>query len=245
MFEGFPIQIAGKTGTAEKGAGRADQSWYVALAPWPDPKYVVAVTDEAGGFGADTAAPMARRILAELFDVETSSELVEGGGPVRLMSDRLARPATSASRRAAPAAARPAAAARHARPDRGQRLHASARATQDDIAGRPELLRASARPSTAASGIVLMLLISRFDYSRLREWKLGVYGLMIGAILLVYALGFSARGSQRAIEFGFFNFQASELGKLLLVAGAVGLRRSTACGGSASARPPAGSCCSR
>ena len=40
---------------------------------------------------------------------------------------------------------------------------------------------------------------------------------MIGSILLVYALGFSARGSQRAIEFGFFNFQASELGKLLLV----------------------------
>ena len=72
--------IAGKTGTAEKGAGRADQSWYVALAPWPDPKYVVAVTDEAGGFGADTAAPMARRILAELFNVN-EQQLVEGGGP--------------------------------------------------------------------------------------------------------------------------------------------------------------------
>jgi rod shape determining protein RodA len=40
---------------------------------------------------------------------------------------------------------------------------------------------------------------------------------MIGSILLVYALGFSARGSKRAIEFGFINFQASELGKLLLV----------------------------
>jgi rod shape determining protein RodA len=44
-----------------------------------------------------------------------------------------------------------------------------------------------------------------------------VYGLMIGSILLVYGLGFSARGSKRAIEFGFINFQASELGKLLLV----------------------------
>jgi penicillin-binding protein 2 len=80
VFEGFPIDIAGKTGTAEKGAGRADQSWYVALAPWPDPKYVVAVTDEAGGFGADTAAPMARRILAEIFNVD-EQQLVEGGGP--------------------------------------------------------------------------------------------------------------------------------------------------------------------
>ena len=79
VFEGFPIEIAGKTGTAEKGLGRADQSWYVALAPWPDPKYVVAVTDEAGGFGADTAAPMARLILAELFNVD-EKQLVAGGG---------------------------------------------------------------------------------------------------------------------------------------------------------------------
>ena len=80
VFETFPVEIAGKTGTAEKGGGRADQSWYVALAPWPDPQYVVAVTDEAGGFGADTAAPMARRILAELFNVD-EQQLVEGGGP--------------------------------------------------------------------------------------------------------------------------------------------------------------------
>ncbi len=75
VFAGFPIPIAGKTGTAEKGLGRADQSWYVALAPYPNPKYVVAVTDEAGGFGADTAAPMARKILAALFDVTND----EGG----------------------------------------------------------------------------------------------------------------------------------------------------------------------
>jgi rod shape determining protein RodA len=66
-------------------------------------------------------------------------------------------------------------------------------------------------------GLVLMFLLSRCDYSRLREWKLGVYGFMIAGILLVYAFGFSARGSRRAIEFGFLNFQASELGKVLLV----------------------------
>ena len=80
VFAGFPIPVAGKTGTAEKGLGRADQSWYVALAPYPDPKYVVAVTDEAGGFGAETAAPMARRILAELFTVD-EKRIVAGGGP--------------------------------------------------------------------------------------------------------------------------------------------------------------------
>jgi penicillin-binding protein 2 len=79
VFEGFPIPIAGKTGTAEKGLGRADQSWYAALAPYPNPKYAVVVTDEAGGFGADTAAPMARLILAELFNLN-ENQLVAGGG---------------------------------------------------------------------------------------------------------------------------------------------------------------------
>jgi penicillin-binding protein 2 len=79
VFAGFPIPVAGKTGTAEHGIGRPDQSWYVALAPYPNPRYVVAVTDEAGGFGADTAAPMARRILAALFDVKETG-LVQGGG---------------------------------------------------------------------------------------------------------------------------------------------------------------------
>ena len=80
MFEGFKIPVAGKTGTAEKGAGRADQSWYVALAPYPDPKYVVAVTFEAGGFGAETAAPAARQILAELFGVK-AGPVKAGSGP--------------------------------------------------------------------------------------------------------------------------------------------------------------------
>jgi rod shape determining protein RodA len=89
-------------------------------------------------------------------------------------------------------------------------------ATQDDIPGEPNYF-VYRQAAYAGVGFVLMLLITRFDYSRLREWKLGVYAFLIGSILLVYALGFSARGSQRAIALPFFNFQASELGKLLLV----------------------------
>ena len=61
--------MAGKTGTAQRGAGRADQSWYVGLAPYPNPKYVVVATFESGGFGADTAAPAVRKIMATLFNV--------------------------------------------------------------------------------------------------------------------------------------------------------------------------------
>ena len=62
-----------------------------------------------------------------------------------------------------------------------------------------------------------MLIISRIDYSRFREWKAGIYVAMIASILLVMLLGATARGSQRSIELGFFSFQASEVGKLLLI----------------------------
>jgi rod shape determining protein RodA len=100
-------------------------------------------------------------------------------------------------------------------------LYTVANATQDDHAGDPGYF-VKRQAIYIAVGLVLMVAISRFDYSRLREWKLGIYGFLIGTILLVYALGSSARGSRRAIEVGFFNFQASELGKVLLVVALAG-----------------------
>jgi penicillin-binding protein 2 len=65
-FCDFPIEVGGKTGTAER-VGHANQSWYVALAPYPNPRIVTAVTVEEGGFGADSAAPAARQILEAYF----------------------------------------------------------------------------------------------------------------------------------------------------------------------------------
>ena len=69
VFGGFPEEIAGKTGTAEK-TDQEDQSWYAALAPYDDPKYVVVTTVERGGFGADAAAPAARDILLQALDLQ-------------------------------------------------------------------------------------------------------------------------------------------------------------------------------
>jgi len=77
VFEGFPIEVAGKTGTAETTSG-IDQSWYVALAPYDNPRYVVAVTIEGGGFGAEAAAPAARQILGSLFDVDQDGAIPTG-----------------------------------------------------------------------------------------------------------------------------------------------------------------------
>jgi penicillin-binding protein 2 len=82
VFGGYPVDIAGKTGTAETGIN-VDQSWYMALAPYDNPKYVVAVTIERGGFGVDTAAPVARDILDQLLDVkEGQIDEVESAGGI-------------------------------------------------------------------------------------------------------------------------------------------------------------------
>ncbi len=67
IFGGWPIEIAGKTGTAERGSLQADQSWYVGLAPYENPQVVVVATLERGGFGADSAAPAVSEILQAYF----------------------------------------------------------------------------------------------------------------------------------------------------------------------------------
>jgi penicillin-binding protein 2 len=67
VMGGFPFPVAGKTGTAERGEGQEDQSWYGVIAPYRDPRIVVAVTVEHGGFGVESAAPIARSILERYF----------------------------------------------------------------------------------------------------------------------------------------------------------------------------------
>jgi len=69
VFAGFPHQVDGKTGTAER-PGQADQSWYIAYAPDPVKPIVVAVTVEQGGFGAEAAAPATRLILSQWFGAQ-------------------------------------------------------------------------------------------------------------------------------------------------------------------------------
>lgn len=72
VFGGFPIPVAGKTGTAQRPP-HGDQAWYVVLAPYPNPRIVTVVTVEEGGFGAETAAPAALRMLEAYFDKQATS----------------------------------------------------------------------------------------------------------------------------------------------------------------------------
>jgi penicillin-binding protein 2 len=79
VFGGFPIPVAGKTGTAQR-VGHEDQSWYVVLAPYPNPRIVTAVTIEEGGFGAESAAPAALQILEAYFGKHSSGASGPNGG---------------------------------------------------------------------------------------------------------------------------------------------------------------------
>jgi penicillin-binding protein 2 len=65
-FRDFPIDVAGKTGTAQV-YGKDDYAWFVGFAPADKPKYAVVVLIEQGGHGGSIAGPAARSIFAGLF----------------------------------------------------------------------------------------------------------------------------------------------------------------------------------
>ncbi|WP_378953140.1 penicillin-binding protein 2 [Pelosinus sp. sgz500959] len=67
-FRDFPVSIAGKTGTAENSHG-SDHGWFIAYGPYEDPRIVVVVIVEQGGFGAGSAAPIAKKILEAAFNI--------------------------------------------------------------------------------------------------------------------------------------------------------------------------------
>lgn len=89
-------------------------------------------------------------------------------------------------------------------------------ATTQDVPGSPGYYL-DRQAIYAVLGIVGMLLLTRVDYSRFRELRVGIYTFLCVSIGLVFVFGFAARGSRRAFELPFFSFQPSELGKLLLV----------------------------
>ncbi|MGH2853688.1 MAG: FtsW/RodA/SpoVE family cell cycle protein, partial [Solirubrobacteraceae bacterium] len=66
-------------------------------------------------------------------------------------------------------------------------------------------------------GAALMVVLARIDYARLRHYKVAIYAALMLSILAVLGAGHGANGAVRAISFPFFSFQASELGKVLLV----------------------------
>ena len=63
------VQVAGKTGTAQHGKGKAPHAWFISFAPADNPQVAVAVVVENGGelghegFGGSIAAPIAKKVM--------------------------------------------------------------------------------------------------------------------------------------------------------------------------------------
>jgi rod shape determining protein RodA len=88
-------------------------------------------------------------------------------------------------------------------------------ATKHTVAGQP-LYYVERQGIYAAIGLVLVAVLARIDYSRLREYRYAFYGVMIALNLIVFAMP-AIRGSRRWIPLPFFELQSSEFGKLLLI----------------------------
>jgi penicillin-binding protein 2 len=80
IFGSFPVQIAGKTGTAEKAVDPGDgiarlfnQSWWCGYGPYDNPLIVVCALIENGGHGGDAAAPAALKVFEEFFHQKAST----------------------------------------------------------------------------------------------------------------------------------------------------------------------------
>ena len=81
VFGNFPVEIAGKTGTAEKvipnlPSGQSDQSWWCGYGPagtGETPEIVVCALIENGGHGGDAAAPAALKVFEKYFHQNAGS----------------------------------------------------------------------------------------------------------------------------------------------------------------------------
>ncbi len=68
----------------------------------------------------------------------------------------------------------------------------------------------------AAVGIVVAFVLSRIDYSRLREYRYGFYALLIAGNVFVFGMP-RVQGAHRWIPLPFIQIQPSEFGKILLI----------------------------
>jgi rod shape determining protein RodA len=73
----------------------------------------------------------------------------------------------------------------------------------------------------AGIGLLLALILSRIDYSRLREYKYGLFAVMLALNLVVYGMP-AQLGARRWIPLPVLNFQSSEFGKILIIVALAG-----------------------
>lgn len=68
MLKNLPVAVAGKTGTAQFGAGGSQlHGWFVSFAPYDNPEIALAVLMEGGGESHSSAVPITRDVLEYYF----------------------------------------------------------------------------------------------------------------------------------------------------------------------------------
>jgi rod shape determining protein RodA len=98
----------------------------------------------------------------------------------------------------------------------GFSLFTIAGATQDDVPGAPNYYVVR-QAVFAGIGLVMMLALTRFDYTLLRNWRKPLYAFLIFSLVAVSIAGTGALGARRWFNVGLFQFQPSEFGKLLII----------------------------
>ncbi|MBP3736653.1 MAG: penicillin-binding protein, partial [Lachnospiraceae bacterium] len=76
-FQGFPISVAGKTGTAQQSTDRPNHALFICYAPYAKPKIAVA-TRIANGYTSDYAAQITKAVLQYYFELEDLDYLLAG-----------------------------------------------------------------------------------------------------------------------------------------------------------------------
>jgi penicillin-binding protein 2 len=85
IFGSFPVQVAGKTGTAEKSVvlptftGTMNQSWWCGYAPADAPTITVCAVIENGGHGSSAAAPATLPVFEQYFHVKALNASIGRG----------------------------------------------------------------------------------------------------------------------------------------------------------------------
>jgi cell division protein FtsI/penicillin-binding protein 2 len=63
-----PVEVAGKTGTAQWSSKAPTHAWFTGFAPYDQPQVVITILIEEGGEGSTIAVPIAREFLTWYFN---------------------------------------------------------------------------------------------------------------------------------------------------------------------------------
>ena len=78
IFKDFPVEIAGKTGTAEESTTRGNHAWFISYGPYTNPEICVTVNIPYG-YSSSNAASLARHVYELYYGYTTLDEVLNSG----------------------------------------------------------------------------------------------------------------------------------------------------------------------